>query len=211
MPLAASLKLDGVNGTGIQKGRENDITVVGFRHEVKNDIDPRTGVPTKARTHSAVVVQKNLDLATPELHQAHSQNREFANFELRFFHMPRSGGETHYYTIRLAKAKIAAIRLVMPDVALTTHSMVHEYEEVEFYYDSITYETPPPPKEGLEAGTYQPHTSTDSGGALAGKVKFAPNWFQEQAEEAVKKMYEAIKDAAQKKFEEDLKKAKEGK
>lgn len=211
MPLAASLKLAGVNGTGLIKGREADITVVGFRHEVSNDVDPRTGLPTKARTHAPVVIQKNLDFATPELHKAHSENREFSTFELRFFHMPRSGGETHYFTVELTKARIASIRLVMPDAALTTHSMVHEYEEVEFYYDAITWKTPPPPSSGLEAGSYQPHETTDSGGLIAGRVKFAPNWFAEQAEEGVRKIYEAAREAAQKKFEDELKKAKEGK
>lgn len=205
MPMAASLALAGVTGSGIQKGRTGDITVLGFRHAVKNDIDPQKGTPTKHRSHTPVVIQKNLDLSTPELHKAHKEKREFDSFVLKFFHMPRSGSERHYFSLALTKARITAIRLVMPDVALSENANVHEYEEVEFTYDSIAWgSTPPPsdPKEGLEAGSYAAHTSTDA------LVKFAPDWIEEQAKGSIKKLYEMIKEGAQKKFEEDLKKAK---
>ncbi len=205
MPMAASLKLAGVTGTGVQKGRTGDITVVGFRHEVKTDIDPQLGSHTKTRTHAPLVIQKNLDFSTPELHKAHKEKRVFASFELNLFHMPRSGSERHYFTLALTNARISAIRLVMPDVALSANANIHEYEEVEFTYESIGWgSTPPPsdPKEGLEANSYKPHTSTDV------LVKFGPDWLEEQARSSLAKMYQAVKEAAQKKFEEDLKKAK---
>ncbi len=213
MPNAASLKLNGIKGTGQIKGREGDVTVVGFRHEVKNDIDPRTGTPTKDRTHTPLVILKNLDFSTAALHAAHADGRTFSTFELKLYHMPRSGNEHNYFIIKLDNAKIASMKLVMPDVALDMHSIVHEYEEVEFTYDSITYTTPdPPPAPSLDAGSYGPYSTTDSGtsGLVTGSgVKFAPDWIEEGAEAQVKKMYEAVKEAAQKKFEEDLKKAKE--
>jgi type VI secretion system Hcp family effector len=178
---------------------------VGFRHELKNEIDAQKGVPTKNRIHSPVVIQKNLDYATPELHKSQKEKRVFPSFELKFYHRPRSGNETHYFTLTLTNAKIASIKLVMPDAALAANSNVHEYEEIEFTYESIAWGSAPAPTEGLEAGSYTPHNSTD---ILA---RFAPDWLEEQAKSYVRKMYEAVKEAAQKKFEEDLKKAKQPK
>lgn len=194
MPLAASLKLSNIAGTGVQKEREGDITVVGFRHEVESDLDPKSGHPTDDRTHRAFVILKNLDIATPALHEAHAANTKFGTWILRLFHMPRSGPEAHYFTVALTEARIASIKLVMPDLTSGVedpdYSNVHEYEEVAFFYESIAWANSPPAK---------PNTSTDT------LVKFAPDWIEEEAKRGFDKLVDAAKEKAQAEFDKELK------
>lgn len=198
MPQAASLKLGSVTGPSIQKGREGDIAVLAMRHAVKSELDPKTGLPKSDRVHGLFSITKNLDFATPELHKAHKEQRELGDFTLRFFHMPRSGPEAHYFTIALTKAKIAAIRLVMPTTASADLTSVHEYEEVDFSYESIGWGTPPPPSEGLDKGSYTPHTTTDE------LVRFEPDWIDEAAKQAFDKATEAAKQQAKAEFDKEL-------
>ena len=198
MPLAASLKLASVTGPSMQKGREGDIAVVAMRHGVQSEVDPKTGQPTGDRLHGLLTIVKNLDFATPELHEAHRSGRELTDWVLRFFHLPRSGPEAHYFTIALTKAKIAAIRLVMPTTAEPDMASVHEYEEVDFAYESIGWGTPPPPSEGLDKGSYTPKTVTEE------LVRFEPDWIEEQAKQAVDRLAEAAKERAKAEFDREL-------
>jgi type VI secretion system Hcp family effector len=139
MPLAASLKAGPIIGTGIQKGREKEITVTSFTHKVTTQIDPTSGAPGKTRTHTPFVIQKNIDIATPALHQAHANGTELEPFTLRLFHMPSSGPEAHYFTITLTGAKIVKIQSVFPALQDPKNANVHEYEQVSFEYDTINW------------------------------------------------------------------------
>jgi type VI secretion system secreted protein Hcp len=201
MPLAASLKLGSITGPAIQKGREGDLTVVAMRHAVWSDLDPKTGQPSGDRVHGLLSITKNLDFATPALHAAHKEGKELPDFVLRFFHLPRSGPECHYFTIALTKPKIAAIRLVMPSTSETDVAGVHEYEEVDFAYESIGWGTPAPPSEGLDKGTWSAKTATEE------LVRFAPDWVEEEAKQAVDKMTEAAKERARQEFDKELQEA----
>jgi type VI secretion system secreted protein Hcp len=156
MTMTAFLKLTGdkvgdVKGSARQKGREFLISVIGFDHIVHaeryGDADPlgKTGMPTSKRRHGALVVTKEIDRATPKLHQAHAQNDVFKTFSLHCWRVPPAGGgpkgiaEENHWTIHLANARIAAIRTVMKNVRLPANSALPEMEEVEFTYDAIDY------------------------------------------------------------------------
>src|SRR5882672_11848122 len=144
MPNAGAMQMSGITGTDIQTERKGNITVVAFTHEVKADLDPVTRRPNNKRTHLPLVVSKNIDFATPALHQAHQAGTELS-LTLKLYHMPRDGNEFHYFTIHVGQAKIVGINTVMPDI--NASEMMHEYEEVSFAYKSIGYEILPPPTE----------------------------------------------------------------
>jgi type VI secretion system Hcp family effector len=202
MPLAASLKLADVKGTGVQKGREGEIPVIAFEHEVHSEIDPKLGRPLRSRRHAPLVIRKNLDFSSPFLAEAYERGTVFSDWVLRFFHLPRSGGEAHYFTISLTGARIASIDMVMPMTSDPDQSLVHEYEEVAWVYDSIVWGSAPPPSEGLEKGTYSQFSSSDEG-------KFEPDWIEEAAKQALLDALAAATEAAKKKYAEEIRKAAE--
>jgi len=202
MPLAASLKLGDVKGTGVQKGREGEIPVLAFSHEVNNEIDPKTGRALRSRAHQPLVIRKNLDFSSPFLAEAWSKGEVFRLWVLRFFHLPRSGGEAHYFTVTLTGARIESIDMVMPMMSDAEQSLVHEYEEVSWVYDEIEWGSAPPPSEGLEKGAYSQHASSDKG-------TFEPDWIEEAAKQGLLAALDAAVEEAKKKYAEDLKKAAE--
>ncbi len=201
MPLAASMQVSGIKGTGKQKGREGDITVVAFTHEVKADFDPLTGKSAGNRTHGPLIVSKNIDVSTPALRKAHADKSKLS-VTLKLYHLPRSGPEFNYYAIHLSEARVIAINLVMPNT--NTSELVHEYEEVSFAYKSIAYECIPP-SEGLEK--YSQYKVNDPEGALGRAIKFGPEWLEEKAKNVLKKLYQMAQDTAKREFAEEVKKA----
>jgi len=156
MTMTAFLKLAGdkvgeVKGSARQKGREYLISVIAFDHVVHaeryGDADPlgKTGMPTTKRRHGSLVLTKEVDRATPKLHEAHSRGDVFKTFSLHCWRVPPAGGgpkgipEENHWTIHLANARIAAIRTVMKNVRVPANSTLPEMEEVEFTYDAIDY------------------------------------------------------------------------
>jgi type VI secretion system secreted protein Hcp len=207
MPAAGAMQVSGITGTGRQKGREGTMTVVAFRHEIKADLDPVTLKPSGNRTHGALVVAKNLDFATPALHEAHA-NKSKLSVTLRLYRMPRSGNEFNYMAIHLAEAQITSINLVMP--FSQTNELLHEYEEISFIYKSIGWENVTA-KEGMEKDTYPSYRANDPDGALSRNLKFQPEWPEEKAKWAVKKLYEIAKDQAKKEVDAKIKEMEEKK
>ena len=192
----------GVTGPDRHGARAGHIPVVGFTHEVRADVDPITHKVTKERTHSPLVVLKNIDFSSPALHQLQKEGKA-VSVTLHLYHMPWSGNEFNYYTIRLKEAKIISMNLVMPDV--NAFDLTHEWEEVSFVYQGIEYEVMALDKDHQEKEPYEKAVYGDPDGALlANPIKFGPIWTEEKAKDAIKKAYDAAKDAAKKKFDEEL-------
>jgi type VI secretion system secreted protein Hcp len=63
MALNAYLKLTGktqgeIKGSNTQKGREDQIMVIGYNHEVVSPRDAASGLPTGKRQHKPLTVTK---------------------------------------------------------------------------------------------------------------------------------------------------------
>lgn len=194
MALNAFLALSGsktgaIKGSARQKTREGKITVVGYEHFIESARDPKNGAPTDTRHHHALVVTKEIDLASPMLHKAHAANDTMSDFDLQFFRMPPTGGqEENHYTIKLNGAKIAWIRSVMRNNKSQENSLIPELEEVAFTYEQIAW--------GWKAAEGN-STGSDQGGDFrnddeATKVK---EWLTGAAKDIGAKVGEAVKDA----------------
>lgn len=150
MALNAYLRLKGakqgdIRGSVVQKGREGRIAVIAVSHEIQSPRDSASGQATGKRIHKPLVITKELDKATPLLHQALATNEQLASFTLDFFSARSlgpgggAGAEVNDYTIALEDAAIASIRTVMPnnrDPELTKRAT---YEEIAFTYRKITW------------------------------------------------------------------------
>ena len=126
MPLHAFLD-SSITGTGTQKGREGKTPVLAFNHHAA------------AGANQAFVIRKKIDASTPDFHQAMTSGEALSKWTLELWHMPRSGPECNYVSIKLDDAKIAWISQVMPDLQTPEFANVHEYEDIAFTFSKATY------------------------------------------------------------------------
>lgn len=149
MALNAYLRLKGqkqgdIRGSVTQKGREGKIMVIAVSHEVLSPRDPASGLPTGKRQHKPIVITKEIDKASPLLHQALGNNETITEWELQFWGAQTKaaaggGAEVQTYTITLRNASIASIAMRMPNNKDPALMKFETFEEVAFTYGQITW------------------------------------------------------------------------
>lgn len=149
MALNAYLTLSGektgeVRGSVTQKGREGKIMVIAAHHEVVSPRDQVTGLLTGKRQHQPLVITKQVDRASPLLHQMQGSDERIVTWELDFWAAQVRaaagiGAETMIYTITLGDAAIASIATVMPNNKDAALAKLEPYEEVAFTYQQIAW------------------------------------------------------------------------
>ena len=97
-----------------QKGKEGQIKVFGYSHEITSPRDPSSGLPTGKRQHKPFVIKKEIDKATPLLYKALVSNENLTEVTL-FFWGPSvgptgTGAEVLYYTVKLTNANISSYK-----------------------------------------------------------------------------------------------------
>jgi type VI secretion system Hcp family effector len=139
MALDAFLKINGIKGSARQKGREDEITVRGFRHTVGSVPDDK-GYPSDDSRAGYLVVQKDFDIATPLLQSHLAENKKISEATLRFFRMaPSGGGEENHLSIVMTGVHIASISAAMLYNRRQEDSLIPEIEEVAFTYETIAF------------------------------------------------------------------------
>lgn len=204
MASQAFLELGDIKGPSLFKGddKKNRIPLMGFTHELASEVDPATGPITKERRHKALTVTKNIDYTTPRLHRAMATAEVFDKASINFFHMPRSGDEKKYFGVVMSNVVITSIRTFMPSIADPNNSTIHEYEEVGFSYESISWHHTSPTSKTLEEGGYEPSTFKDV------QATFAPDWIEAEAKAATLAMLRAATDQAKAQIKAQLEKEK---
>ena len=149
MALNAYLSLSGaktgdVRGSVTQKGREGKIMVIAVSHEVISPRDAATGLAMGRRQHEPLVITKQIDRASPLLHQMQSSDETITRSPLDFWapQVRAAGGagtEALVYTITLAEASISSISTVMANNKDPALAKFETYEEVGFSYRQITW------------------------------------------------------------------------
>ncbi len=125
MPLTAFLDLTN-NGAGTHESVKGKTPIIGFNHQVDAD------------STKIFVVRKKIDCQTPELYDFLKSQVDVPMWKLQLYHVPRSGPQENYATMKLTKAKVAWINWVMPDMQTAGNEVVHEYEDVAFSYDTLS-------------------------------------------------------------------------
>ncbi len=191
MPNLAFATIGAIKGDSKTKGREGQIHVRGFHHRVQRPINAVTGQVGSRRSHSLLTIRKDSDVATSgPLRVAHKNNSLLTPWTLDFYHMPASGNEMKYFTISLVNARIAEYRMVMPSLTVAKNALIHEYEEISFIYDKITYQSY---KDQTEIGQFVAGRTfqADATGSV-----FDASWQEEQAKIAVKLVLKLLGDKA---------------
>ncbi len=169
----AYMKVGGIKGPSVITDLRKDlIPVRAATHQVASDINPKTGKLKDTFTHKTFSVRKKIDFSSPELHDAHRDNTP-NTVEIHFYHMPRSGPETLYLTITLTNARIVKYALTMPHVMAPGMNLVHEYEDIDFLYESIHW--------SFTKHASDPSPAANDKSSSDVMSSFGPNWLEEEA------------------------------
>lgn len=183
MPNLAYLEIPEYRGISQIKGnpsREKMHPVTAFHHKIAREIDPHTGEPNHLRVHSELVIQKELDVYSHWIHDIQNKNKVLSYCALHLYHMPFSGDEVRYLTIKLDKARIVGVEMVLPPVNFPENQTVKEHAKISFSYEMIQFlsynvtGTAPNKKQAARGATH------DVNGLLSNAV-FNVDWAEENA------------------------------
>jgi type VI secretion system secreted protein Hcp len=144
MALNAYLEVQGqtqgrIAGSVTQAGRENQIAVYGWSHEITSPRDSASGLPTGKRQHSPFSITKPLDKASVPLAGALANNEKLTTVVLRAWRATASGKEQQYYTVKLTNANVSQIQSEMLNNQYP-ENMKHEVREnISFTYQKIEW------------------------------------------------------------------------
>ncbi|HZE97366.1 MAG TPA: type VI secretion system tube protein TssD [Planctomycetota bacterium] len=188
----AYLKLGNLKGAAIIKAadRLEHIPVLSFTHKVASQTDVLGQLQVADRRHNPAVFTKHIDYSTPNLREAHGNRVVFPTAQLNFFHMPKSGPEKNYLSMKFTDVSIMGIKMVMPSTLDPAASAAHEYEEVTFIYKSIEWSHTPATGGTLEAGLYMARSIEDK------KPVFAQYWYDEAMRASMSKVTDMYMDMA---------------
>lgn len=192
MPNLAYLTVGKIQSDSRVKGREGQIEVRAYHHHAQRPINAVTGEVGTRRSHSLFTIRKNLDFKTSGLLRfAHKNGAVLSPWTLDLYHMPAQGEEVKYFTISLENARIAEYRMVLPSLHEPKNALIHEYEELSFIYDKISFQSH---KHLTEIGSSLIAGRTFEADAT-GSV-FDADWKEEQAKVAVKLVLKLLGDKA---------------
>lgn len=139
MPLPAYMNIPDIPGSSKVQGRENQIEVLGFVHQLHMPTDRKDGSATGTRVHNDFIITKNFDKASPKLYQYLCNGRIINNATLTWYRIDEQGSEKAYFEHKLENARITKIRPFMPDVDDPAKEQYKHMEEVSLRYEKITW------------------------------------------------------------------------
>jgi type VI secretion system secreted protein Hcp len=129
-----------IDGPCTMKGREKSFEVVALDHQVTLPFEARTGHVAGKRVHHPLVLVTSVSEASPKLYKAITGG-EHLKVEIRWYRPDPKGGasEQHYFTTKLAGAKLTSIKATIPNVSESRGTTLGHHEQLSFIYDEITW------------------------------------------------------------------------
>lgn len=128
-----------LRGSYTVQGREGSIEAIALSHCLSVPIHPLTGKVSGSRTHTPLTIQKEIDSATPLLHQMLRHSRTLKSADVIFYRINHAGQEEAYYTVHLENVKIGSIMALMPSMKDANCALFNHMERIELYYDTISW------------------------------------------------------------------------
>lgn len=134
------MTIDGIKGPCTKKGREGTFEVLGLHHEVVLPFEQRNGKPRAKRVHNPVTLIKEVDGGSPLLYQSICTAKTIPSVEIKWYRVDPAGGkEQHYFTTKLATARLVSIAPRMEGVNDSSNAGAPHQEELKFVYEEITW------------------------------------------------------------------------
>jgi type VI secretion system secreted protein Hcp len=138
------LKSNGVDMRGESTknslGRKDSIECLSFESAVSTARDAASGQATGRRQYQPIVIRKRIDKSSPLLMKALTNN-EVISGDFRFYRPSSTGDGTteHFYSVAIKGARVASVRLIVPDTTDPKSASLPPMEEVTFVFQSITW------------------------------------------------------------------------
>jgi len=140
MPIPAYIDFKDFPGSCQVSGREDQVEVLGFTHEVYIPTDRKDGSTTGTRVHDAMAIVKNYDKASPKLFEHLCNGKKIPEVLIHWYQIdPSTGSETEYFTHKLVDVIIVSIKPWMPNVDDPTSERYKHMEQVSMRYGKITW------------------------------------------------------------------------
>ncbi|MEF7612883.1 Hcp family type VI secretion system effector [Aquincola sp. MAHUQ-54] len=142
IPAYAWIKDDGgadIKGSVDVEGRTGSVEVVEFNHEVRIPTDANTGKLTGTRVHEPMILVKQFDASSPYLYKAVTNGQTLNEVLIRWYRISAAGREEEYFSHRLEKVKVIAVRPVMHNIKEPSKERYNHLEAVELRYEKITW------------------------------------------------------------------------
>ena len=133
-----------IKGDVTEKGKEGQIRVTAYAHEIVSPRDVASGMATGKRQHKPFVITKEIDKASPLLYNALSSNEMLPEVTLSFYRPAKagSGASAQWYTIRLSNAIISGIKSWTDDKGQPFEDVSLVYQRIAWTYTdgNVTFE-----------------------------------------------------------------------
>ena len=139
MPMPAYMEFEGIEGSCQVTGREGQVEVLGFNHEVYLPTDVKDGTPTGTRKHGRLTLVKNYDKATPDLFKCLCQGKAVPTCTIHWYMINADGEEKEYFQHVLEGVRITRIHPWMPNVDDKGTEQYKHMEEISLSYETIAW------------------------------------------------------------------------
>lgn len=134
------MKIEGIAGSSMEKGRSDWSDVRGFDHLLQYPFDMRDNRGRGEPEHGACTVIKEIDKASPKLYEALAKKKKVDSVLIEFERdKPGEGSTEAYFRIELKDCRVITARPHVPKDAVSKDNSPPHMEEIGFAYRKITW------------------------------------------------------------------------
>ena len=127
-------------GNKYQQDHADELTVIGFEHNIMIPRDPQSGQPTGQRVHNPLIFTKRYDKSSPLLYEALCRGERLVTVEIKWYRTTMEGTMEHYFTHKLEDALIVDIQAIMELTTNTELGFRDHEEKISMTYRKIEWE-----------------------------------------------------------------------
>ncbi|MBE7175341.1 MAG: type VI secretion system tube protein Hcp [Mucilaginibacter polytrichastri] len=135
-----------IKGGVLEKGREGQIAVYAFRHNINVPLDPLSGQARGFRQYAPIIITKEIDQSSPALHNMIATNELITDLKVEFYgsspkpgRRASAGHEALLYTITLTDAVLTGMNTLMENNRVEPGKTLPVLEELAFNFRSIEW------------------------------------------------------------------------
>ncbi|MEE3664634.1 type VI secretion system tube protein TssD [Brenneria sp. g21c3] len=131
----------GVKITGASQvvGREGDIEVLSFTHNITLPAMGSSGKLSGSRIHKEISLEKEFDQSSPYLYRSLATGSTLKKALIKWYRINHTGSEIEYFNILLENVKITAITPNMYNIKDPDRAMYNHIESLSLRYEAITW------------------------------------------------------------------------
>jgi len=127
-----------IEGGCVHKDHTGKIEILSFDHEISVPVVAEYHHAGGKPVHRPIVIQKEIDQATPRLYQALFRGEKLTTVEFEWYRFEKSNQKL-YYKVILEGALVSGVKPHSPHVLDTDEEKFRFIESISFIYEQITW------------------------------------------------------------------------